>query len=82
LQIAGEKEYFLSTAFEEAYLAPTGNLRLAGFATSGARAQHATTAACAGGVRRRAWCMAVVPCCSARGRRGAVRHERLAGDGM
>lgn len=35
LQIAGEKEYYLATAFEELYIAPTANVRLAGFSVAG-----------------------------------------------
>ncbi|KAF8059999.1 hypothetical protein HT031_004937 [Scenedesmus sp. PABB004] len=35
MKLGGEKEYYLGTAFEELYLAPTGSLRLAGFSTAG-----------------------------------------------
>jgi len=40
LQIAGEKEYYLATAFEELYIAPTANLRLAGFSVAGGVVSH------------------------------------------
>lgn len=35
MKIAGEKEYYLSTAFDEVYVAPSGNVRLAGFSVAG-----------------------------------------------
>lgn len=35
MKIAGEKEYYLSTAFEEVYVAPSANIRLAGFSVAG-----------------------------------------------
>ena len=37
VQIAGEKEYYLASAFEELYIAPTANVRLAGFSVAGER---------------------------------------------
>lgn len=44
VQIAGEKEYYLATAFEELYIAPTANVRLAGFSVAGE--QQAGAQAC------------------------------------
>jgi hypothetical protein len=38
VQIAGEKEYYLASAFEELNIAPTANLRLAGFSVAGRQA--------------------------------------------
>lgn len=35
MKIAGEKEYYLSTAFEEVYVAPSASIRLAGFSVAG-----------------------------------------------
>jgi len=35
MKVAGEKEYYLGTAFEELYIAPSANLRLAGFSVAG-----------------------------------------------
>lgn len=35
MQVAGEKEYYLASAFEELYIAPTANIRLAGFSVAG-----------------------------------------------
>eukprot|EP00878_Enallax_costatus_P010639 GHUV01011114.1.p1 GENE.GHUV01011114.1~~GHUV01011114.1.p1 ORF type:complete len:395 (+),score=92.88 GHUV01011114.1:241-1425(+) len=35
MKIAGEKEYYLSTAFEEVYVAPSASVRLAGFSVAG-----------------------------------------------
>eukprot|EP00879_Flechtneria_rotunda_P016300 GHRR01017055.1.p1 GENE.GHRR01017055.1~~GHRR01017055.1.p1 ORF type:complete len:674 (+),score=260.41 GHRR01017055.1:690-2711(+) len=35
MKVAGEKEYYLSTAFEEVYLAPSATLRLQGFSVAG-----------------------------------------------
>lgn len=41
MQVAGEKEYYLGTAFEELYIAPTANLRLAGFTVAGGQVLYA-----------------------------------------
>jgi protease-4 len=35
MKVAGEKEYYLSTAFQEVYVAPSANIRLAGFSVAG-----------------------------------------------
>jgi protease IV len=36
MKIAGEKEFYLASAFERVYIAPTASLRLAGFSVAGA----------------------------------------------
>jgi protease-4 len=35
MKIGGEKEYYLATAFEEVYIPPSANIRLAGFSVAG-----------------------------------------------
>jgi hypothetical protein len=55
MKTAGEKEYYLASAFQELLVAPTANIRLAGFSVAGGQGDISSYQNCMGCFAAHGW---------------------------